>query len=89
MNHIILIDVNTLMGSKKATETQVDKSVDLRIDMVRFSTRRIHFWGQKRRNLAGSLTAIGPDRAYGPRNEHFGHFFAISTDFRGILVIFE
>ena len=64
----------TLMGSKKATETQVDKSVDLRIDMVRFSTRRIHFWGQKRRNLAGSLTAIGPDRAYGPRNEHFGHF---------------
>ena len=62
-------------GSKKATETQVDKSVDLRIDMVRFSTRRIHFWGHKRRNLAGSLTAIGPDRAYGPWNEHFGHFF--------------
>ena len=74
------------MGSKKATETQVDKSVDLRIDMVRFSTRRIHFWGQKRQNLAGSLTALGPDRAYGPRNEH--SFFAISTDLRGLLVVF-
>ena len=72
-----------LTGSKKATETQVDKSVDLRIDMVRFSTRRIHFWGQKCQNLAGSLPTPGPDRAFGPRIEHFGRFFAFIAHLKG------
>ena len=69
--------------SRKGTETEVDVSLDLMIDIIGFSTRRIHFWGQKCRNLAGSLPTPGPYRAFGPRIEHFGRFFAFLAHLKG------
>ena len=56
------------------SEGQWNVTGDTMKHILRFSTRRIRFWGQKWRNLTGSRTAPGPDRAYGPRNQHFGHF---------------
>ena len=53
-------------GAQKGTET--DMSVDLMIDIFGFATRRIYFWGQQCRNLAGSLSTPCPDQAYEPQN---------------------
>ena len=50
--------------------------VQKRIDIKGFATHRIYIWGQKCGNLARSLHTPCPDRAYGPRNKHYGPLWA-------------